>query len=194
MVTIDGFLVIIWIAAAATSIYDCNGVCSACSSSGALVDEGYGFWVQYGSLFCMCYFEGIDAKLLRSRHRARTLLEGRATSPSNSGGSRSTAALAEKSINIAAKRGLDIVMIFLFLTTLTRAIQLVRRTRAKPEAEDPHAAAASSTDDDDDGVHSEKPNGQTATHDKPGAIITTTEHQAESIGDWTQQVGGNVNV
>ena len=126
VISIDAVFLIIWIAATATSVYDCNGICSACSPIGRLEDVGYGFWVQYGSMFCSCVFD-TDIKL-RNKSRAPSLLANRGLSP-GAGTSRDLAALAEKSANIAAKRGLDIVMIFLSIVILWRSIDLVYKAR-----------------------------------------------------------------
>jgi hypothetical protein len=56
-IALDAIFIIFWIVAEALSTYDCNGICSSCSAGGALVDQGYGFYVYVGSLFCECVFD-----------------------------------------------------------------------------------------------------------------------------------------
>ncbi|KIV84616.1 hypothetical protein PV11_00389 [Exophiala sideris] len=131
VVGIDAFMFLIWLAATAASVYDCNGVCSACSPIGRIEDIGYGFWIQYDSLFCECYFPGFD---YRNRHRVRAVLEGRGVSSLRNGSTKEMAQLGEKSYNIAAKRGLGVVMIFLFFTTLVAMARYLWKARKEGAA------------------------------------------------------------
>ena len=162
VVGIDAFMFIIWIAATGASVYDCNGICSACSPIGSIEDEGYGFWVSYGSLFCECYFPGLD---YTKRSRVRAALEGRGVSSLRNGSTQELAQLGEKSYDIATKRGLDVVMIFLFFTTLVAMARYLHKARKEGAATAgnpsmPHGAADVQLMED---------------HDKTGTTVTGNE-------------------
>lgn len=165
VVGIDAVLFILWIAATAASVYDCNGICAACSPIGRELDIGYGFWIQYGSLLCPCQFS-YDSK---SRHRVRELLQGRAVSP-KTGSSSDSAQLAEKSYNIATKRGLGVVMIFLFLTTLVAIGRHIWKARQEAAATAEDSGAQHGTSDY--GAHDVQ---MTEDHNKTGPTVTGNE-------------------
>jgi hypothetical protein len=93
---LDAIFIIFWIVAEALSTYDCNSICSNCSAGGALVDQGYGFYVYVGSLFCECVFDydvdggGSLSKLFRRAIPSSAIYK-----------------TAERAWSIAAKQGLD---------------------------------------------------------------------------------------
>ncbi|KAI1627941.1 hypothetical protein EDD37DRAFT_286864 [Exophiala viscosa] len=162
VVGIDVFMLIIWLAATAASIYDCSGVCSACSPIGRILDTGSGFWIQYDSLFCECYFPGID--YTKSR-RVREVLEGRGVSSLRTGSSKDMAELGEKAYSIATKRGLDVVMIFLFFTTVVVVVRYLYKARKEG------AATA-----DNHGIqHGTADVQMTGDHNKNGTTVTGNE-------------------
>ena len=94
-------------------------------------------------MFCECSFADDYFRAMHKRDHVKAVLEGRggvSYKGGSSGSSRDTAALAEKSVSIAAKRGLDVVMIFLFLVTLGRGLTLVYYARNDSGAADADAA------------------------------------------------------
>lgn len=145
---LDAFLFVLWLAATAASNYDCNGLCSACSP----IEEGDRYWVWAGSLLCECY-----AGIVLAQNKARRDLKGQAVSSAT----RSAARTMERSDKIAAKQGLDAVMIFLFASTMAVTAWRVYQARQAASGLTTHGPAMEiphQTDDKSkDGTDNEKP-------------------------------------
>jgi hypothetical protein len=103
-IAIDALFLIFWIVAAALSTYDCDGICSSCSSAGASVDDGYGFYVAAGSLICVCVFPNdYDYPYASSKLFRRV-------APGTIYGRSSITKTAEQAWSIATRKGLDATM------------------------------------------------------------------------------------
>ena len=94
---LDGLMFILWLAAAASSSYSCNDLCSAC-------DYAYDY-VFYGTESCFC----IELIKRTTSPKPKGILEGRTPRARLGGGSRSDSNGSGGS-TIAAKQAFDAIM------------------------------------------------------------------------------------
>jgi hypothetical protein len=129
---IDGVFFTLWLATTITSPYNCPNLCHACVA----VDQGNGYSVWAGKLFCSCFVNGdIHHKSKRTldARDVLTVLEGRATSAGTGGSAR--VRVGKTGVSIAVKQTFDAVMIFLFAITLVMtAWRIFKANKARKAA------------------------------------------------------------
>ena len=104
---LDAFFFILWLASSGVSNYTCDGLCSSCSDAA----DGQDFEVWSGKLFCYCYFPSAD-----SSDEKRSLYPRAGSFRSGDGTSgRKLTKAGFKASKLAAKKGFDAVMVFVYL-------------------------------------------------------------------------------
>jgi hypothetical protein len=107
---IDGLFFALWLITTATSPYNCVNLCTVCRA----IDEGNGYSVWAGSLFCSCFANGdthLRTRSVEERH-VLAVLEGRATSAGTGGSARLR--VGRTRVSIPVKQAFDAVMMYVF--------------------------------------------------------------------------------